>query len=125
MDNRNQNTNINETARAVLEEHRPKGQGKQLALWIAALAVGGCLGCLGIAQLDELFAFIAAVFTRFFQFIAVPTIALAVITTLSELGADKNTKSIFAHAVGEPPRRCHRARRGGRASRKTRFPFLL
>ncbi|MBR1553117.1 MAG: dicarboxylate/amino acid:cation symporter [Schwartzia sp.] len=93
------NTNVNETARAVLEEHRPRGQGKQLALWIGALVVGGFLGCMGIAQLDELFSFIAAIFTRLFQFIAVPTIALAVITTLSELGADKNTKSIFAHAV--------------------------
>ena len=99
MTDRNPNTNIDETARAVLEEHRPRGQGKQLMLWIAALAVGGVLGCMGIPQLNELFAFIAAVFTRFFQFIAVPTIALAVITTLSELGADKNTKSIFAHAV--------------------------
>ena len=99
MTDRNPNTNIDETARAVLEEHRPRGQGKQLMLWIAALAVGGVLGCMGIPQLNELFTFIAAVFTRFFQFIAVPTIALAVITTLSELGADKNTKSIFAHAV--------------------------
>ena len=99
VDHRNPNTNVNETARAVLEEHRPRGQGKQLMLWIAALVVGGFLGCLGVAQLNELFSFIAAVFTRLFQFIAVPTIALAVITTLSELGADKNTKSIFAHAV--------------------------
>ena len=82
-----------------MEANRPQGQGKQLVLWIAALVVGGFLGCMGIAQINELFSFIAAVFTRLFQFIAVPTIALAVITTLSELGADKNTKSIFAHAV--------------------------
>ena len=99
MTDRNPNTNVDETARAVLEANRPQGQGKQLMLWIAALAIGGILGCLGVPQLNELFSFIAAVFTRFFQFIAVPTIALAVITTLSELGADKNTKSIFAHAV--------------------------
>ena len=99
MNDRNNNTNVNEAAAAALKEHRPRGQGKQLALWIGALIVGGVLGCQGIAQLDEMFLFIAAVFTRFFQFIAVPTIALAVITTLSELGADKNTKSIFAHAV--------------------------
>ena len=99
MTNRNQNTNVGETARAVLEANRPQGQGKQLMLWIAALVIGGVLGCMGVPQLNELFSFIAAVFTRFFQFIAVPTIALAVITTLSELGADKNTKSIFAHAV--------------------------
>ena len=99
MTDRNQNTNVDETARAVLEANRPQGQGKQLILWIAALVIGGILGCMGVPQLNELFSFIAAVFTRFFQFIAVPTIALAVITTLSELGADKNTKSIFAHAV--------------------------
>ena len=99
MTNRNQNTNVDETARAVLEANRPQGQGKQLMLWIAALVIGGVLGCMGVPQLNELFSFIAAVFTRFFQFIAVPTIALAVITTLSELGADKNTKSIFAHTV--------------------------
>ena len=99
MTDRNPNTNVDETARAVLEANRPQGQGKQLMLWIAALAIGGVLGCLGVPQLNELFSFIAAVFTRFFQFIAVPTIALAVITTLSELGADKNTKRIFAHAV--------------------------
>ena len=99
MDHRNPNTNVDETARAVLEANRPQGQGRQLVLWIAALVVGGFLGCMGIAQINELFSFIAAVFTRLFQFIAVPTIALAVITTLSELGADKNTKSIFAHAV--------------------------
>ncbi len=99
MDHRNPNTNVDETARAVMEANRPQGQGRQLVLWIAALVVGGFLGCMGIAQINELFSFIAAVFTRLFQFIAVPTIALAVITTLSELGADKNTKSIFAHAV--------------------------
>ncbi|MBP5200498.1 MAG: dicarboxylate/amino acid:cation symporter [Schwartzia sp.] len=99
MDNRDPNTNVDETARAVLLANRPKGQGKQLMLWIAALVIGGVLGCMGVPQLNELFSFIASVFTRFFQFIAVPTIALAVITTLSELGADKNTKSIFAHAV--------------------------
>ncbi len=46
------------------------------------------------------FDFIAAVFTRLFQFIAVPTIALAVITTLSRLGAQKETRRIFAHALG-------------------------
>ncbi len=99
MTDRNQNTNVNETARAVLEEHRPRGQGKQLLLWIGALVLGAVLGCQGIPQLNELFSFIAAVFTRLFQFIAVPTIALAVITTLSELGADKNTKRIFAHTI--------------------------
>ena len=46
-----------------------------------------------------MFDFVATVFTRLFQFIAVPTIALAVITTLAALGAKKDTGRIFAHAV--------------------------
>ena len=54
---------------------------------------------MGIPALNQLFDFIATVFTRLFQFIAIPTIALAVITTLSALGAKKETGRIFAHAV--------------------------
>ena len=50
-------------------------------------------------MLNKGFNFIATVFTRLFQFIAVPTIALAVITTLSELGTKKNTGKIFARTI--------------------------
>ena len=67
------------------------GQKKQLIIWISAMLIGGILGCLGIAKLNNLFNFIATIFTKLFQFIAIPTIALAVITTLSELGTKKNT----------------------------------
>jgi len=74
-------------------------QGKQIIIWISALIAGAILGCLGISFLNRVFNFVAEVFTRLFQFIAVPTIALAVITTLSELGAKKNTGKIFAHTI--------------------------
>ena len=74
-------------------------QGRQFVLWMLALVVGAALGWLGIKPLNELFTFIATVFTRLFQFIAVPTIALAVITTLAQLGGKKETGRIFAHAV--------------------------
>lgn len=57
------------------------------------------LGWQHIPVLNELFDFIAAVFTRLFQFIAIPTVSLAVITTLSMLGAKKDTGRIFGHAV--------------------------
>lgn len=57
------------------------------------------LSTLGIGPLNDFFNFIATVFTRLFQFVAVPTITLAVITTLAALGADKSTGRIFAHAV--------------------------
>ena len=78
---------------------RKGGQAKQMILWFAALIVGAILGWLQVPALNELFNFVATVFTRLFQFIAVPTIALAVITTLSALGAKKDTGRIFAHAV--------------------------
>ncbi|MGM9540705.1 dicarboxylate/amino acid:cation symporter [Anaerovibrio sp.] len=74
-------------------------QKKQLFLWFGALIAGGVLGWLHIEALNGLFNFIATVFTRLFQFIAVPTIALAVITTLADLGSKKETGRIFVHAV--------------------------
>ena len=83
----------------ALRQHNPGASRKQLILWFGALILGGFLGSLGVAALNELFDFIATVFTRLFQFIAVPTIALAVITTLSALGGKKETKTIFTHAV--------------------------
>ena len=73
--------------------------GKQFAIWMAALVLGGVLGTLGIASLNNFFNFIASVYTRLFQFVAVPTIALAVTTTLALLGAKKNTGKIFLHTI--------------------------
>lgn len=70
---------------------------KQLLIWIGALIVGAILGYLGIGWLNELFDFIATVYTRLFQFVAVPTIALAVITTLSTLSKDSG--SIFRRTL--------------------------
>lgn len=68
-------------------------------MWVGALAVGGILGWLHVAWLDGLFHFIATVFTRLFQLVAVPTIALAVITTLSSLGQRQETGRIFLHTL--------------------------
>jgi len=72
---------------------------RQLALWIGALIVGGALGLLGLGWLNALMTFIATVYTRLFQFLAVPTIVLAVITTLASIGDQKDTGRIFRHAL--------------------------
>lgn len=74
-------------------------QTKQLALWIGALILGAILGALGIEVLNGMMNFVATVYTRLFQFLAVPTIALAVITTLSSLGNQADTGKIFRHAI--------------------------
>ena len=43
--------------------------------------------------------FTATVYTRLFQFLAVPTIVLAITTTLASIGTQKDTGRIFRHAV--------------------------
>ena len=73
--------------------------GKQFVIWMAALIVGSLLGLCGVPRLDEFFDFIAKVYTRLFQFIAVPTIALAIMTTLATLGAKRDTGKIFFRTI--------------------------
>ena len=80
-------------------DRKPSKQTKQLILWIGALIVGAVLGMLGISALNELMNFIATVYTRLFQLLAVPTIALAVMTTLAALGNQADTGKIFRRAL--------------------------
>ncbi len=72
---------------------------KNIVIWIGALVLGAILGVLEIEWLNALFNFIASSFTRLFQFVAVPTIALAAITTLASLGTKNNAGKIFAHTL--------------------------
>ncbi|MBO4429793.1 MAG: dicarboxylate/amino acid:cation symporter [Bacteroidaceae bacterium] len=72
---------------------------KNIIIWTSALIIGAVLGWLGIEWLNSLLGFIATVYTRLFQFVAVPTIALAIITTLSSLGGQKETGRIFLHTI--------------------------
>ena len=72
---------------------------RQFAVWTAALVLGAVLGSLGVARLDGFFNFLASAYTRLFQFVAVPTIALAVATTLASLGAKKSTGRLFLHTI--------------------------
>ncbi len=99
MNDSNKPANVRETAQQAIRQNKPKNQGRQFALWFGALILGGVLGWMGIQPLNELFNFVATVFTRLFQFIAIPTITLAVITTLAELGGNRDTGRIFGHAV--------------------------
>lgn len=71
---------------------------KKTLLWIGALVVGAILGLLGISWLNEVMNFVATVYTRLFQLLAVPTIVLAVITTLATFGS-KGSGKIFGHTL--------------------------
>lgn len=75
------------------------GSQKQLFLWIGALVVGALIGTFTCEPIQNVSNFIATVYTRLFQLLAVPTIALAVVTTLSTLGNDKNTGRIFRRTL--------------------------
>ena len=80
-------------------QQKPGFNGKQFIIWMSALVLGGVLGTLGLAWLNNFFDFIATVYTRLFQFVAVPTIALTILTTLASLGAKKGTGRIFLHTI--------------------------
>ena len=71
---------------------------KRTLIWIGALVVGAVLGLLGLDWLDQLMTFIATVYTRLFQLLAVPTIILAVISTLATFGS-KGYGKIFGRTL--------------------------
>ena len=78
---------------------KAKSMKKQVIVWVAALILGALLGLVQSEGLQNLVNFIASVYTRLFQFVAVPTIALALMTTLSALGVQKNTGRIFGRTI--------------------------
>ena len=71
---------------------------KKTLLWIGALVVGAIFGLLGQDWLNGLMDFVATVYTRLFQLLAVPTIVLAVITTCATFGS-KGLGRIFGHTL--------------------------
>ena len=71
---------------------------KNSLIWIGALVVGVVLGLLGLDWLNMVMTFIATVYTRLFQLLAVPTIVLAVITTFATFGS-KGSGRIFGRTI--------------------------
>ena len=76
-----------------------KESNKQLLWWLGALVLGTVLGLLHIGTVDAVCGFIATVYTRLFQFLAVPTVALAITTTLILFGKQRSTRKIFLHTI--------------------------
>ena len=68
-------------------------------VWMVSLILGLALGALQWGALDRFFNFVASAYTALFQFVAVPTIALAILVTLAELGEKKGMGRIFGHTV--------------------------
>ncbi|MBO7117730.1 MAG: dicarboxylate/amino acid:cation symporter [Bacteroidales bacterium] len=76
-----------------------KKSNRQLIMWLGALVLGAVLGLLHVKAIDATANFLATVYTRLFQFLAVPTVALAVMTTLISFGRQKSTRKIFLRTI--------------------------
>ena len=76
-----------------------KTRNKQLFWWLGALVLGTVLGLLHVNAVDAVCKFIATLYTRLFQFLAVPTVALAITTTLISFGRQRSTRKIFTHTI--------------------------
>ena len=76
-----------------------KDSNKQLFWWLGALVLGVILGILRWQPVLAVCDFIATIYTRLFQFLAVPTVALAILTTLIGFGRQKSTRRIFTHTL--------------------------
>ncbi|MCI6197963.1 MAG: dicarboxylate/amino acid:cation symporter [Prevotella sp.] len=83
----------------TISKNNNASQHRQMLLWIGALVVGAAIGMARVGWIDNIMSFIASVYTRLFQLLAVPTIVLAVITTLSTLGGQKDSGRIFRTAL--------------------------
>ena len=83
----------------TISKNNNTSQHRQMLLWIGALVVGAAIGMAQVGWIDNTMSFIASVYTRLFQLLAVPTIVLAVITTLSTLGGQKDSGRIFRTAL--------------------------
>ena len=75
-----------------------KASTYQPILWIVALVVGAIMGLLGLDWFNGLINFVATVYIRLFQLLAVPTIVLAVITTFATFGS-KGSGRIFGRTL--------------------------
>lgn len=61
--------------------------------------MGTLIGIINISQLNAVADAVATIYTRLFQLLAVPTIVLAVITTLSTMGVGRETGRIFRRTL--------------------------
>ena len=72
---------------------------KQAIIWTAALVTGAALGALGVAPVDRFMDFVASAYTRAFQFVAIPTVALAILTAMASLGEGNSMGRVFAKTL--------------------------
>jgi len=72
---------------------------KQFYTWILALVIGALFGWLSLDWLNAILDFVATVYTRLFQFLAVPTLVLTIATTLASITKGQDIGRVFRHTI--------------------------
>lgn len=72
---------------------------KQVVIWIGALVLGAALGALGLGWLNGFMDFVASAYTQLFKFVAIPTVALAILTAMASLGEGRSMGKVFARTL--------------------------
>ena len=90
---------IHAAAATALAKVSGKGRALTAVFYIGALIIGALIGFAGNADVNAVMDFIATVFTRLFSFIAVPIIAVSLISTLANLSRNSKGGTIFIHTI--------------------------
>ncbi len=94
-----ENSSTADVISASMSQATQKRRFINAGFYAICLIAGVGFGFLNNASINQLMDFIATVFTRLFSFIAVPIIALALISTLAKLGKDSSSGRIFKHTI--------------------------
>lgn len=90
---------IHAAAATALAKVSGKGRALTAVFYIGALIIGALIGFAGNTDVNAVMDFIATVFTRLFSFIAVPIIAVSLISTLANLSRNSKGGTIFVHTI--------------------------
>jgi len=72
---------------------------KKFYTWILALIIGALFGWLSLDWLNAILDFVATVYTRLFQFLAVPTLVLTIATTLASITKGQDIGRVFRRTI--------------------------
>lgn len=90
---------IHAAAATALAKVSSKGRALTAVFYIGALIIGALIGFAENTDVNAVMDFIATVFTRLFSFIAVPIIAVSLISTLANLSRNSKGGTIFIHTI--------------------------
>lgn len=74
-------------------------RNRQAIVWILALLIGGGIGFLNIDSINQAMSIVAKIYTRLFQLLAIPTIAIAVTATMMKMGEEKGMGQMFIKTI--------------------------